>query len=83
MLGLLVTALEDEDGPPFEEPVVLLVPPVGEFPLDHLLHQLKDDLFDLWEFLDWEEVHTVTPQALHDSAFLRTSSTGPQSGFGF
>ena len=25
---LPITALEDEDGPPFEEPVVLLVPPV-------------------------------------------------------
>ena len=54
-----VSALKDEDGAPFEEPVVLLVPPVGNLPLDHLLDQLVHSFLDRWTSLDGEGVDAV------------------------
>ena len=52
-----VSSLEDQDRPPFEEPVVLLVPPVGDFPFDHFLHQLEDRFLDGRAPLDREGVN--------------------------
>ena len=51
---LSVAALVDEDRPPLEEPVVLIVPPVRRLPFDHLLFQQEDRFLDLWSLLDRE-----------------------------
>ena len=49
-----VTTLEDQDRFPFEEPVVLLVPPVLDSPLHHLLHKLEHRFPDWRALLDGE-----------------------------
>ena len=54
---LPVTALEDQDGPSFEEPIVLLVPSIRDFPLHHLFHRLEDSFSDWRAFLDGEGIH--------------------------
>ena len=40
-----------------EEPAVLLVPPVTDSPLDHPLHQTKDDFLERRTLLDGERVN--------------------------
>ena len=59
-----VATIEDEDRPSFEEPVVLIVPRVGQLPLNHLLHQLKYRIFDGRALPVWEGVDTVDPTCL-------------------
>ena len=56
-----VSTLVDEDGPPFEEPVVRIVPPISIFPFDHLFHQLEDGFLDLLAFLDGDGIHGIDP----------------------
>ena len=48
-----VTALVDQHCPPFEEPIVLLVPILGDFPRQHL-DQLKHCFSDWMALFDWE-----------------------------
>ena len=54
----------DEEGAPFEEPVIFLVQSVSHSPLHHLLHELVDGLSDGRAFLDGEGIHRVDPTCL-------------------
>ena len=51
---LSVTTLVDEDHPPFEEPIVLLVPSICHLELHHPLHQSKHTFLDGRALLDGE-----------------------------
>ena len=61
---LSVSALEDENSPSFEEPVVLLIPLVPDTPLDNLFDPLEHRLLDWRALLDGEGVHIVNPACL-------------------
>ena len=58
-LVLSVSSIEDEDRPPFEEQVVLLLPGTRYFPLNYLLHQLIHRFHDRRTRIDREGVYTV------------------------
>ena len=56
---LPVTALVDENGPPFQEPVVLILPVVYHSPFQQPLHQLVHRFFDWRALPDGEGVNRV------------------------
>ena len=64
---LPVPALENEDCPPFEEPVVLLVPPFLQSPFYHPFDQLVHRLLDWRALLDGEGVDAVHSTCLPGS----------------
>ena len=64
---LPVPTLEDEDGPSFEEPIVLLVPRFLLSPFHHLFDQLEDCFLDGRALLDGEGVDAVHTARLRGS----------------
>ena len=59
-----VSTLVIQNRPPFEEPIVLLVPSVCYLPLDHLFHELEDCFLDRPTLLDGEGVDVVDSACL-------------------